>query len=203
MKRRNFVTLLTAGGGGVLLTAPSFASSNKKKATGKKHRTARNLSADLVIAGGGMGGIATAMAACRNGLKVIMTEETDWIGGQVSQQGVPPDEHRWIETHGAPASYMDYRRRVRAYYKRNYPLTPEAMAQENLNPGSGSVSRLCHEPRVSTEVFNEMLSPFISARKLTILLEHKITGADVGNDRVRALKAENLKTGATLVLDRI
>lgn len=201
MERRNFVTLLTAGGGGVLLTAPSFASTNKKKSTGKKHRITRNLSADLVIAGGGMGGIATAIAACRNGLRVIMTEETDWIGGQVSQQGVPPDEHRWIETHGAPASYMDYRRRVRAYYKRNYPLTPEAMAQENLNPGSGSVSRLCHEPRVSKEIFNEMLSPWISARKLTILLEHKINGADVGNDRVRALTAENLKTGDTLVLE--
>lgn len=201
MKRRNFVTLLTAGGGGVLLTAPSLASTNKKKSTGKKQRLTRNLSADLVIAGGGMGGIATAIAACRNGLRVIMTEETDWIGGQVSQQGVPPDEHRWIETHGAPASYMDYRRRVRAYYKRNYPLTPEAMALENLNPGSGSVSRLCHEPRVSVEVFNEMLSPWISARKLIILLEHKITGADVGNDRVRALKAENLKTGDTLVLE--
>lgn len=201
MKRRNFVTLLTAGGGGVLLTAPSFASTNKKKSTGKKHRISRNLSADLVIAGGGMGGIATAIAACRNGLRVIMTEETDWIGGQVSQQGVPPDEHRWIETHGAPASYMDYRRRVRAYYKRNYPLTPEAMAQENLNPGSGSVSRLCHEPRVSKEIFNEMLSPWVSSRKLTILLEHKINGADVGNDRVRALTAENLKTGDSLVLE--
>jgi NADPH-dependent 2,4-dienoyl-CoA reductase/sulfur reductase-like enzyme len=69
--------------------------------SGKK-QISEHLSADLVIAGGGLGGCAAAIAACRNGLKVIMTEETDWIGGQVSQQGVPPDEHQWIETHGAP-----------------------------------------------------------------------------------------------------
>ena len=59
---------------------------------------------DLVIAGGGLGGVATALASLRNGLQVVMTEETDWIGGQLSQQGVPPDEHPWIESHGAPAS---------------------------------------------------------------------------------------------------
>jgi flavin-dependent dehydrogenase len=38
------------------------------------------LSADIVICGGGLGGCASAMAALRNNLKVILTEETDWIG---------------------------------------------------------------------------------------------------------------------------
>jgi NADPH-dependent 2,4-dienoyl-CoA reductase/sulfur reductase-like enzyme len=69
-----------------------FAHENKSKET---------LTADLVVAGAGLGGCAAALAALRNGLSVILTEETDWIGGQVSQQGVPPDEHQWIETHGA------------------------------------------------------------------------------------------------------
>ena len=56
------------------------------------------MKADIVVVGGGMGGCATALAACRNGMNVILTEETDWIGGQVSQRGVPPDEHKWIES---------------------------------------------------------------------------------------------------------
>lgn len=60
----------------------------------------KELAADIVIIGGGLGGCAAAMAACRNGLRAILTEETDWIGGQLSQQGVPPDEHQWIETNG-------------------------------------------------------------------------------------------------------
>lgn len=45
---------------------------------------------DLFIAGGGLGGCAAALSACANGLQVVMTEETDWIGGQVTSQGVPP-----------------------------------------------------------------------------------------------------------------
>lgn len=40
-------------------------------------------SADLVVIGGGLGGVAAALAAARHGNTVIMTEETDWIGGQL------------------------------------------------------------------------------------------------------------------------
>jgi len=61
---------------------------------------AREMAADLVIVGGGTGGCAAALAALRNGLTVVMTEETDWIGGQFTQQAVPPDEHPWIESFG-------------------------------------------------------------------------------------------------------
>ena len=38
--------------------------------------------ADVIIVGAGVGGCAAAWAACRAGLRVILTEETDWIGGQ-------------------------------------------------------------------------------------------------------------------------
>ena len=81
------------------------------------------MKADIIVCGGGLGGFAATLAAARNGYKVILTEETDWIGGQLTQQGVPPDEHPWIETHGAPASYMQFRNQVRAYYKKYYPFS--------------------------------------------------------------------------------
>src|SRR5690606_41417921 len=89
------------------------------------------------------------MAALRNGQSVIMTEETDWIGGQLTQQGVPPDEHAWIETTGATQLYRDFRNGVRDYYRKNYPLTEAAKDNPLLNPGNGVVSQLCHEPRVA------------------------------------------------------
>jgi len=78
-------------------------------------------SADVIIAGGGLGGCAAALAALRNHLRVILTEETDWIGGQLTQQGVPPDEHRWIESFGCTKSYRDLRNAIRDYYRRHYP----------------------------------------------------------------------------------
>ncbi len=200
MRRRNFITLITAGSGGILL-CPSLQSSAAFKSNQKNKIKSGGLSADVVIVGGGLGGCATALAACRNGLKVIMTEETDWIGGQVSQQGVPPDEHAWIETHGAPSSYRDFRNRVRNYYKHNYPLTAEARNRENLNPGDGAVSRLCHEPKVAVAVLLEMLNQYMSNGNLLLLTEHKVRKADVTGDLVKAVEAVNLKNGQKTVLE--
>src|SRR5258706_4475586 len=60
---------------------------------------AKELECDIAVIGGGVGGCAAALAALREGLRVILTEETDWISGQLTAQGVPPDEHRWIGTH--------------------------------------------------------------------------------------------------------
>ncbi len=199
MKRRNFITLVSAGSGGMFLSAQGTG--NQMFIESKKVSDIPDeFSADVVIAGGGLGGCAAALAACRNGLKVILTEETDWIGGQLSQQGVPPDEHSWIETHGAPASYRDYRNRVREYYKRNYPLTPDARNREFLNPGDGSVSRLCHEPKVAVAVLLEMLNPFMSSGKLLLLTEHKVKRADFTGDTVRSVEVENLKSNQKVVL---
>lgn len=158
------------------------------------------LTADLIVAGGGVGGCAAAIAALRNNLSVIVTEETDWIGGQFTQQGVPPDEHPWIETHGATALYRQFRNNIREYYKRNYPLTQSASEQQYLNPGNGAVSRLCHEPRVALAVLQTMFAPYLSNGKLTLLLEHKITSADVSGTKVKTLIAVDKRSGKQKIL---
>ena len=72
-------------------------------AFGQPKPVPRELSADVVIVGAGVGGVAAAIAAARGGLSVILTEETDWIGGQLTSQAVPPDEHPWIEERGGTA----------------------------------------------------------------------------------------------------
>ncbi|MBM3289414.1 MAG: FAD-dependent oxidoreductase [Candidatus Hydrogenedentes bacterium] len=154
------------------------------------------LRADIVIIGGGVGGCAAALAAARMGKSVAMTEETDWIGGQLTSQAVPPDENKWIESHGGTKTYQDFRTRVREYYRRNYPLTDAARADAALNPGGGGVSRLCHEPRVALAVIEEMLAPHVSAGRVTVLREHKAVAADVDGDRVRGVTVQDLRTGA-------
>lgn len=157
---------------------------------------AREHHCDVAIIGGGVGGCAAALAACRNGMNVIMTEETDWIGGQLTSQAVPPDEHPWIEAFGGTELYRTYRRNVREYYRRHMPLTTEVRSREQFNPAGGSVSRLTHEPRVSLAVLEGMLSPFIGGGRLRVLLEQRAVSADVLRDNVQAVTMSNLRTGS-------
>lgn len=95
------------------------------------------LRTDVAIIGGGLGACAAALAAARLGCRVILTEETHWVGGQLTNQAVPPDEHPWIEEFGATASYRTLRREIRNYYRAHVPLTAEARANPTLNPGNG------------------------------------------------------------------
>ena len=43
----------------------------------------------MLIVGGRLGGVAAALAATRRGASAILTEETDWLGGQLTTQASP------------------------------------------------------------------------------------------------------------------
>lgn len=160
---------------------------------GLAQRTARF---DVAVIGGSTGGVAGALAALRAGARVLLSEETDWVGGQLTSQLVPPDEHPWIESTGCTRMYREYREAVRACYHRHFPLTAEARAMPNLNPGNGSVSRITHEPRVSLAVLEAMLLPYLSSGQLTLLLRHKPIAATASGDTVRAVRLRDLDGGA-------
>lgn len=186
MERRDFIGLVSTGG--IATSAfPLFSTFGNPV---KSDDVGGEMKADIIVAGGGLGGFAATMAALKNGLSVIMTEETDWIGGQITQQGVPSDEHQWIEATGATQMYRDYRNAVRDYYRKNYPLTTEAKNNPLLNPGNSTgARRLGHEPRVSLEVMYQMLAPFLSNRQLRLLLQYKVTAAETEGDHVKVVKA--------------
>jgi hypothetical protein len=192
MRRRRF--LEGAGFGLAGLLASGFGGTGAF-ARGASRLAAREIKADVAIIGGGLGGCAAALAALRHGETVVLTEPTDWIGGQLTQQAVPPDEHPWIEKFGANASYMALRRGIRSYYREHYLLSAEAAAQPYLNPGNGSVSKLCHEPRVALAVLTAMLAPYASAGRLTVLLEHSPIRAESRGDLVKSVTVRDLRSG--------
>lgn len=141
----------------------------------------------LLIVGGGTGGVAAAIAAASLGVDVILTEETIWLGGQLTAQGVPPDEHPWIEQTGCTRRYREFRDRVRAWYR----AQPGFSAPEpDFNPGGGWVSRLCFEPPVGVEVLSQMLPASVEVR-----YRRKPVAAEVTGDRVTAVTLWNLDTG--------
>jgi hypothetical protein len=155
----------------------------------------RETSCDILIAGGGTGGVAAALAACSLGLKVVLTEETDWIGGQLTSQAVPPDEHPWIEKFGCTSRYRSFRELVRAYYRANTPLNPEFRNHPQLNPGGGWVSALCHEPRIAWLVLSKMLQPAKTSGHLDIRLKTKPVGAILEEGIVRSVMLRDQAAG--------
>lgn len=163
---------------------------------------------DILIAGGGLGGCAAALAACRAGRSVVLTEETDWLGGQMTSQGVSAlDEHRGIESFGGTRSYYELRELIREFYRQQTELTATASADQKLNPGNGWVSYLCFEPRAGLWALDQLLAPFVETRRLRILLRHRAVSAEVDGDTARSVTFRHLdgeehsRVRAAFVLD--
>ncbi len=101
---------------------------------------------ELLIAGGGFAGAATAYEALLAGRTVCMTEITDWVGGQVSSQGV---------------SALDERSRQRSllFYARGYTDFRQRIAERygRQNPGECWVSGSCFLPKDGHAILVEML----------------------------------------------
>jgi hypothetical protein len=126
---------------------------------------------DVVIIGGGMGGVSAAYEATRAGLTACMTEATLWIGGQMTSEGVSAfDDNKWIDTTGGTLTYADLSERIRESYHAKLPGPAKVVdhALVNFNPGNCWVSRLCFEPRPALDVLQSMVQPLITQGKLTI-----------------------------------
>ncbi len=163
------------------------------------HHTS-HFGADLLVIGGGLGGCAAALSACRLGKRVVMTEETRWIGGQLTSQAVPPDENPWVEHYGSTETYRELRNRIRGFYQRNFVLSYKAAKERYFDPGHGHVGRLCHEMPAALAALNEMLSPYTHSGQLTVLTEHKAVRTETDSDQVKMIEVINRRTGDSLHL---
>lgn len=141
-------------------------------------------SCDILIVGAGTGGVAAALALAEQGVSVILTEETDWLGGQLTSQIVPPDEHPWIEKLGCTDRYRQFRNDVRKWYRTNGNLSPQAKENSILNPGGGWVSHLCFLPEVGDAVLREQLKLAVGWGPLRIMFNTKVVSAKTIGDEI-------------------
>ncbi|KAL2208274.1 FAD/NAD(P)-binding domain-containing protein [Sarocladium strictum] len=168
--------------------------------TAHLHTRPKSFTADVLIVGGGLGGVAAALGALRRGRRVYLTDEYGWLGGQLTSQAVPPDEHSWVEQFGVTRSYRHLRDGIRQYYRDNYPLTEEARKRPQLNPGAGHVSKLCHEPRVAVAVIDSMLMPYVGSGRLVIKKHTKAVACQMEQDAIRSVKFRHLQTRDTFTV---
>jgi hypothetical protein len=133
---------------------------------------------EVLVAGGGTGGVAAAIAAARAGRRVVLVEETDWLGGQLTAQGVSAlDEHEHIESFGGTRSYYELRNAIRRHYGQS-------------NPGNCWVTRLAFEPRVAVDVIEQMLPAQVSIHRRT-----KTVAVTTDGDRITEVTAMGLDHG--------
>lgn len=155
---------------------------------------------DVVIIGGSLGGVLAAYQVAKAGYRVVLTEETDWIGGQLTNQAVPCDEHPWIEEFGCTRTYRQFRNNVRKYYREHPFIIDDIKHKEIFNPGGGWVSRIAHEPRLSLRLLNEFIEPFIANGKLTVMTNYKPIFAIKNKDTVQTVVVEHVTNKKRMAL---
>ena len=158
------------------------------------------LACDVLVVGAGCGAVAAALAATDLGRLVVLTEAGSWLGGQLTSQAVPPDEHPWVESTGITARYRQLRDAVRTRYKRTRRLTEKAMRDPLLNPSAAWVSNLSGEPVVFREALGDLVRPAQSRGLLRCLLRHRPLEAVMEGDLVAAVRFENLESGEQLTI---
>jgi FAD dependent oxidoreductase len=153
-------------------------------------------SCDVLVVGGSTGGTSAALAAAQAGMHVCLTEETSWLGGQMTSQGVSEfDENQYIETAGGTASYYELRNSIRQHYLGGFPLSSRGRAQHYFNPGNCWVSALCFEAPVALQVLDSMLNPFEQKGLLRVFLRTKAASVQMNGSRIESVLAYQFNTG--------
>lgn len=140
--------------------------------------TTKNI--DVLVIGGSTSGTSAGIAAARLGVKTLIVEETPWIGGMFTSQGVGACDGN----NNLPSGiWNEFREAIRSYYG-------GAAAVE-----TGWVSNTLFEPSVGNRIFNQMASKEINLEIIhgfylsTIIKdENLIKGARFKNDKNEILE---------------
>ena len=147
---------------------------------------------DVAVIGGSLGGVQAALSADGQGKTVYLCEETDWVGGQLTSQAVPPDEHPWIESCGCTRSYRAYRNAVRDYYRCHPQAAAPLRNGDPVRPGGAWVSAVAHEPTLAHRILTELLAPHVEAGRITLRLNARAVSSVVRGRRIESVRVEDM-----------
>lgn len=127
------------------------------------------LDCDVVIAGGGTGGVSAAIASAREGAETCLIEETDWLGGMLTSAGVAAIDGRPDASSGI---FYEIIQNIESYYS-------------NLGQKSQihncTVSYLCFEPHVGDYILKKMTG---KEKNLKVFLNSKINKVYREKDKI-------------------
>ncbi len=149
---------------------------------------------DVLIVGGSLGGVAAALSAANQGVQVCVLEATSWLGGQYTAQGVTkPDDNQYSDSTGSTESYRAFHHAVRAYYRNNYTLSAKGAAQPEFNPG-GPYPGFTMEPLVGHTVLSQMLS---ALPNIHVFLNWSVSNVQMNGNAVAGITAAAAGSAAT------
>ena len=139
---------------------------------------------DVIVAGGGISGIAAALQASRMGASVLVVEPSTWIGGQATAAGVANMDDLLPTRSGI---YREFIARLRRYYDQ----IGRSMGTSYWNARS-----IAFEPRIGRRKLYEMVDEAraASGRPFDILLRASVT---------RVERQGNTVTGVTVLYDGV
>lgn len=117
---------------------------------------------DVVIVGGGTGGTAAAIEAARDGARVLVVEQTPWLGGMLTSAGVSAIDGNYRLRGGLFGEFAD-------------SLAARYGGYEALK--SGWVSNILFNPAVGAEVLENM------SRKAGVEVRFNTTATDIIQNR--------------------
>jgi FAD dependent oxidoreductase len=121
------------------------------------HTKHRDVHCDLLIVGSGIAGVASAYEALKAGRVVCLTDITDWVGGQITSEGVSALDEEPDLSHELdfPKGYLEFRQRIAEHYG-------------TLNPGRCWVSEVCFFPQDGNHILLSMLQEAAKVGKGTL-----------------------------------
>lgn len=168
--------------------------------SGEKTKIRNFYDPEFVVIGGGLSGIASALAICYSGKTAMIIEETDRITGCFGGPGpfVFP-ESRLAETTGSSKMYREFRTKIQEWYRTHSQIPPSTPPSFSSLCGPG-FSGFCFETDASHDVIADMLREKVESGSLTILTRHKVMSAKFFNKKLASLLTVDLDK---MVVDQV
>lgn len=168
--RRFFIKTIGLGSGALLANPSlSFGKTNEKRNTRSLNKNRdtvyahRKITTDVLIAGGGLSGVCAALAAARNGAKVVLIQDRSRLGGNASSE---------IRMHIVGASQLKQ-------VWRETGILEELMLTESVT-----------NPQACYEMLDYVLyDKVFSEKNITLLLDTALFEVFVGSGKVNGVKA--------------
>ena len=136
---------------------------------------------DIIIAGGGTGGISAAIQASRMGTSVLVVEPSTWIGGQATAAGVSTMDDMSRQKSGI---YLEFINRIKNYYDMRGKSMGTCYWDSRVS--------VAFEPHVGQEAFVAMINEARRKGTLDFLMHSEITSVQKNKNTVTGV---TIKTG--------